>query len=390
MAASWTATLKGARIPLIILLVVFGIYFLTNSTPLQWYKHYVYQAEAFLEGRANLEGYPDYYQDLVTYEGKQYLASPPMPAVLLLPAVAVFGEDTNQVRISMAIGAANVALAYILLRRLKVHGLKLWMLTALFGLGTVHWEVATRGTTWFYAEIVAVFFLLLSLIELFGKKRVLLIGLLLGCAALARLPVVMAAIFFLALLVKDEGFPRKPVLFLSALAVPIALLAYFNFVRFGSPIETGYLQHSYAAYFAADIEKYGFFNIHYLPKHLYTILLMPPEYLDRWPFLRPMPDGMSIFLTTPAVFYAFKAGCSERMHYWAGAAIIAILLPTVLWFSTGWVQFGYRYSLDFMPLLLILICAGMGKRVTKGMVGVVALCIAVNLWGALWSVKLGW
>jgi len=382
--------LRKAGIPLLIVLAVFTVYFLSNSTPLQWYKHYVYQSQAFLEGRADLQGFPDFYHDLVTHEGKFYLASPPVPAVVLLPAVALWGTDTDQVRISMLIGAVNVALAWVLLGRLGVSSRKRWLLTALFGLGTVHWEVATHGTTWFFAEIVAVFFLLLSLIEFYGKRRVFLVGLLLGFAVLSRLPILMGSIFFLAMLHKEGGFPRRHAGFLAGLALPLAFLGFFNFIRFGSPVETGYLAHSYAAYFAADIEKYGYFSLHYVPKQLYTLLLMPPEYIDHFPFFRPSPEGMSILLTTPAVLYAFRAKCSQPANLWLGLAVLAILLPTVLWFSTGWVQFGYRYSLDFLPFVLILIAAGMGDRTTKTMIAVVALSIAVNLWGTLWSVHLGW
>ncbi len=370
--------------------VMFAIYFMSNPTPLQWYKHYVYQSEAFLAGRVDLQDFPEYYHDIVSYEGKDYLASPPMPAVVLLPAVAIWGVDVDQVRISMLMGAISVALVWVLLGRLGVEGRKRWLLIALFGLGTVHWEVATRGTTWLFAEVVAVFFLLLSLIEHSGRRRAFLVGLLLGLSALSRLPVLMGSVFFLATLSQDEGFPRHPLQFLAGLAVPLAFFGYYNFIRFDSPLETGYLAHSYAAYFAADIERYGFFSLSYIPEHLYTLLLRPAEYISHFPFLRPSPEGMGILLTTPAVLYAARARFSEAVNLWAGVAVVAILLPTLLWFSTGWVQFGYRYSLDFFPFLLILISSGMRSNLSKGIVAMVVLSIAVNLWGTLWSVNLGW
>jgi len=381
--------LRKAAIPLLIVGIIFTIYFISNSTPLQWYKHYVYQSQAFLQGRTDLQGFPGYYQDLVSYQGKYYLASPPMPAVVLLPAVSIWGIDTDQVRISMFLGAVNVALVWILLGRLKVNGLKRWLLTILFGLGTVHWEVATHGTTWFFAEIVAVFFLLLSLIEYFGRKRAVLIGLLLGLSVLSRLPVVMGGIFFLAILYREGGL-RRPVQFIVGLALPLAFYGYFNYLRFGNPLQTGYSAHAYASYFAADIQQYGMFNLHYIPKQLYTIFLMSPQYISYFPFLKPLPDGMSILLTTPAIFYVVKAKFSELTNLWSLLAIAGILLPTILWFSTGWVQFGYRYSLDFFPFLLLLISSGMGDRVNKGIIFLVALSVAVNLWGTLWSVHLGW
>jgi hypothetical protein len=392
MIGSWSSmskTLKQYLIPLLIVGIVFGIYFLSNSTPLQWYKHYVYESQAFLQGRTDLQGFPSYYQDLVNYNGKYYLPSPPAPALVLLPAVAIWGTGTDEVRISMLIGAINVALIWILLGRMSITGWKRWLLTILFGFGTVHWDVAITGTTWFFAEIVAVFFLLLALIEYFGRKRAVLIGLLLGLSVLSRLPVVVGAIFFLAMLYRERGL-RRPAQFVGGLAIPIALYGYFNYLRFGNPLQTGYAGHVYSSYFAADIQQYGMFSLHYIPKQLYTIFLMSPQYISYFPFLKPLPDGMSILLTTPAIFYVVKAKFSESVNLWSLLAIIGILLPTILWFSTGWVQFGYRYSLDFLPFLLILIAAGMGKTVNTSMIVLVALSVAVNLWGTLWTVHLGW
>jgi len=379
-----------ARTPFLIFLVAFAIYLLSNITPLDWYKHYVYQSQAFLDGRADLQGVPEYYQDLVYYEDKVYLASPPAPALVLLPAVAIWGEGADQVRASMFLGAVNVALVWLLLRRLGVTRTMQWLLTILFGFGTVHWEVATHGTTWFFAEIVAVFFLLLALLEHFGRRRAFLTGLFFGLAALSRLPILPGSIFFLVTLSIMGGFPRQPLKFLAGLALPLIFLAFFNFVRFGNPLETGYLTHSYSSYFNDVIDKHGFFSIFHIPSHLYTMLLQPPEYIGYFPFFRPLPEGMSILLTTPVVLYVLRAKFSETLNLLAGVAIAVILVPTILWFSTGWVQFGYRYSLDFLPFLLILISSGMGSQLNKLKIVLVVLSVAVNLWGVCWSVALGW
>ena len=381
--------LKQSLVPLLIVAIVFGIYFLSNSHPLQWYKHYVYEAQGFLHGRTYLQGFPSYYQDLVNYHGKYYLPSPPVPALVLLPAVAIWGTGTDEVRICMLMAAVGVALLWILLGRMQITGWKRLLLTVLFAFGTVYWDVATTGTMWFFAEIVAVFFLLLSLIEYFGKRRAALTGLLLGLSVLSRLPVVMASVFFLAMLYKEAGL-RRCFQFAVGLAVPLACYGWFNWQRFGNPIVTGYAGHAYAAYFAADIQQYGMWSLHYVTKQLYTLFLMSPQYIPYAPWLKPLPDGMSILLTTPAVFYALKAKFSDCINLWSGLAIIGVLLPTLFWFSTGWVQFGYRYSLDFMPFLIILIASGMGKTMNRTMLVLVGLSVAVNLWGTLWSVHLGW
>jgi hypothetical protein len=63
-------------------------------------------------------------------------------------------------------------------------------------------------------------------------------------------------------------------------------------------------------------------------------------------------------------------------------------------FSQGWVQFGYRFSLDFVPWALVLVALGMERLRTSAAVAVafvlVGLSVAVNLWGVVWGNVLGW
>jgi hypothetical protein len=63
-------------------------------------------------------------------------------------------------------------------------------------------------------------------------------------------------------------------------------------------------------------------------------------------------------------------------------------------FSQGWVQFGYRFSLDFLPWALVLVALGMDRlrsvpAVTAAGVLIVA-SVAVNLWGVVMGNALGW
>jgi hypothetical protein len=61
-------------------------------------------------------------------------------------------------------------------------------------------------------------------------------------------------------------------------------------------------------------------------------------------------------------------------------------------FSQGWVQFGYRFSNDFVAFALPLVAIGMARRSRVGLLGValIAVSIAVNLWGVIWGNVLGW
>jgi hypothetical protein len=61
-------------------------------------------------------------------------------------------------------------------------------------------------------------------------------------------------------------------------------------------------------------------------------------------------------------------------------------------FSQGWVQFGYRFSNDFVPFALVLVTLGIARLGARNLlvVALVAASIIINAWGVFWGVKLGW
>jgi hypothetical protein len=66
------------------------------------------------------------------------------------------------------------------------------------------------------------------------------------------------------------------------------------------------------------------------------------------------------------------------------AAILAIGLSDWTFAATGYAQFGYRYALDFMPFLFLLVVAAVGQKLQWHHVVLIGAAILVNLWGALW------
>ena len=74
--------------------------------------------------------------------------------------------------------------------------------------------------------------------------------------------------------------------------------------------------------------------------------------------------------------------------------VVLIALFNLAHFSQGWVQWGYRFSLDFIPFLLPLVAARGRPAPTGGRAAIaVALVIAgaaINLWGVAWGQLLGW
>ena len=100
----------------------------------RYYDHFVWQAAAFLEGHAAIR-YPveaangsngnAYFQDVLpiaTSDGvaRGLLPFPPLPAVVLLPFVALWGLATNDQAIFTVLVAVDVAICWWVIGRLPV------------------------------------------------------------------------------------------------------------------------------------------------------------------------------------------------------------------------------------------------------------------------------
>jgi hypothetical protein len=94
-------------------------------------------------------------------------------------------------------------------------------------------------------------------------------------------------------------------------------------------------------------------------------------------------DGMSLLLTTPAILYAFNIRKITILHLAAGVSVGLIMIPLLTYYNTGWEQFGYRFSLDFMTPLLVLIALGAGGKVDWRLRLLILAGVLFNAWG-LW------
>ena len=117
------------------------------------------------------------------------------------------------------------------------------------------------------------------------------------------------------------------------------------------------------------------------------------------PLAVPRDIGMSVILSSPAYLLAIPAlRRFARSRLVTGAAIAVLLISVVnlMHFSQGWVQFGYRFSLDAAPFALVLVAVGADRLIGRWRWGMavaavlLVLSVAINLWGVIWSRLLGW
>ena len=141
----------------VIFLVVYGLIAGVSLGRHSLAPHFVYLAESFLHGRLDLSHVPDPPYDLTVFDSRWYVSFPPLPALLMLPLVAVRGLAVSDIAFSVVLGAVNVSLFYVVLSRLETGDIKFktW-LCVLMGVGTPLWYCAALGSVWYTAHVVAV------------------------------------------------------------------------------------------------------------------------------------------------------------------------------------------------------------------------------------------
>jgi hypothetical protein len=368
-------------------------------------QHFIYLADGWLHGHLYLHDVPVNTQDYTLHDGHWYVALPPLPAVLLLPLVAIFhlsDQDAVSLIFSVAMGLLNSWLMLGVLKRFP-HSLStglsgegvMWY-TALFALGTEHLYAMLQGNVWFIAHIVTTTFLLLYTGETFGKRRPFVAGLYLGLASLSRITALFTFPLFVLLTISshfadrkvrgDQLLPWQALLhFFAVLGIFVAAMLMYNLARFGSLFDFGYSTMNVNSLLRSNLYTYGQFSPHFIPTNLRYMLLDPPRLLSQMPYLSFSPLGTGIFWTMPALVFAFLAFRYKEDR--APAALLAsCLLPAIfllLYFNTGWYQFGYRFVLDFLPFALLLAILGMRAVPGKSEKVLIVLSIAMNIWGCL-------
>jgi len=347
---------------------------------------YVHQAQAFLQGRLDIEAR---LHDTAVYDGKSYVSFPPFPALLLLPFVLLLGvEGTKTVLISIIISLLNVALLIKILQKLEIDPNHILWTVAAFFLGTAYWSsVRSSSGVWFFAHIVAVGCMFLAVSEALGRGSGVLTGLFLGMAFLSRQLSVYHAIFLGAALLQNPRYAGKRSKltnvtgFIGAFGLCVGVYLVFNWLRFDNVLDTGYAHIPLMGHLKERVDRLGLFNIAYVPFNLAYMFLqgfhlefVPPTYLT---VVGVDPFGTAITFASPFILAAFwakqitpaptadgrAAGDDIRgrknLLGAAWASVCLTLIHVLFYYNNGSLQWNaQRFSLDFLPVLIILVARG--------------------------------
>jgi hypothetical protein len=373
-----TARIRPAYAAALVAFVVTAFVSQLRSTP---YNNFVLLAQALLAGHTWID-WPGAFIDALPYNGHYFVIEGPLPALLLVPLVALFGARTNQTGLALVLAAVAIGAAWELGERFGVRRTSIAWICAFLLAGTDLLWCAMLGDVWFTAHVSAVCFTLLALVELAGKRRGWLVAIFAACAFESRFSMIVALPVYAFLLAAESprGVQVRRLGSFCAMLIPVGILwVLYNEARWGTLSDIGY-----SAWYHLDqagMPTGSPFRLEYLPNQLWSFFVQLPTFLPGFPWLRPEYSGVALTWTSPALLLASFARSPVRwvLALWVAAILVAI--PNFLYYVNGFAQFGMRHALDFEPFLVALMMLAVRERVPAWAKALIVYSIVVGVWG---------
>ena len=172
--------------------------------------------------------------------------------------------------------------------------------------------------------------------------------------------------------------------FLSVPATLALLTAAYNFARFHSIFDFGYIHIPEVA--QEPWYQHGLFSIQAIPWNIYTMLFQGFESIDYFPYIQPNGFGCSIFLASPFLCLLFRQGGRYKGVAWVAIAVLTL----VLWLhgNPGSWQFSYRYAIILLPWMFLLLAGNGPANISVPEISLFAVSVAINAiatWQFLWT-----
>jgi len=403
-----TPVWKPALALTVVFYILFAVTFGNRLVKRSEDNHFVYLADSFLHKQLNLTRSPPHGNDWVRYNDKWYVSFPPLPAILMMPGVKIWGYNFNDRLFTFFFTPLPILFLFLSLeylrrqRRVSTTRRENLGLSALFGMGTVYYFVAVQGTVWFTAQVVGAAFLSMYIYFSWDGRRPLLAGLMIALAFLSRTPMLFAFPLFVIEVMKDREKPariygwaaalfewkhlRKLLLFAVFPAAIVIFAMVINNMRFDSPFEFGHRHLN--VLWTSKFSKWGLFNYHFLARNLACMFTLLPWLSRVPPYITISNHGLALWVTTPVLLYLLWPRVKGGLHTTLWITVLCVAALSLFYQNTGWVQFGYRFSVDYMLFLVILLAVG-GRRLTRLFWALVVAGILVNTFGAVTFGRMG-
>ena len=363
-------------------------------------QQFAYLAKSFLHGELAFEDVPGWgFGDTSPSNGRYYWALGPFSAVVLVPfelAAGAFGVFFYQGYLQPLLVIAVLLLVYRV-ARVTGYGVEDSMYLAFgFGFATVFLGVALWPWSWYFSQVITSVLLFAAIAEMCTRRRPWLLGILFGLALATRVTAVVGALWCAGAILLAHDPWRKKLLSLIALGLPIvaavALLMAYNHARFGNAMDPGYAEQLVSMTAPEGQSRaLGLFSVHHIPRNLYTLLLEAPSPVRRsdvslvlnFPYVVDTKVGMAFWVTSPCLLYLLGLRYRDSTSVLLLLTALLTAVPLMMSFAPGGRQFGYRYSLDFLPFLYYLLLRNYRQQrgdLTAGFKAVILGSAAWNLY----------
>jgi hypothetical protein len=342
-------------------------------------------AVELLQGRTYLPEFVPWIE-MFRHDGRDYVAYPPMVSVVLVPYVWITRGAGTQPLANTLFILGSAALLYRLVRSLKGMEHMAPFAVVAYALGTPNLYSARAGDVWLLMHSEGNFFLLLALVCVVAWRRYVLAGLAFMIAVQTRYVLSLAApvfgLWFWLAAPRQRRFAttvRAGLAFTAGALPPLLLALGFQWWTLGDPFMSPY---------EAGWREWGLqgpqFALRYLHQNLPVYTWAHPTLLPRFPFLRFDISGQSIFVMSPFFFGLFLIRWELPFVRAFLPSVIAMTAFYLVYFGSGYAQFGARYMQDLYPLLIPLALSafsrpGRGWRIA--LVMLLAYSIAMNAYG---------
>ncbi|MBN2441756.1 MAG: hypothetical protein JXJ04_10425 [Spirochaetales bacterium] len=380
-----------------------------------YFDEHTRQALAWQKGKITLDANIDYLE-ISHYKDKYYVSFPPVPSIIEFPLTYVFGSNTPNTFTLLLFTWVGMLFAFFILLKLTKNRILSYIMAFSFYWGSTILYLSLEGAVWHQGQLYGLFFAITAfLILVYTEKPVFL---LFGGFCLALAVGCRPFYLFMTPFYGYHAYKRFPhlktlIFIVLGLIPPGVFYAIYNFIRFDSIIEFG---HRYIPW--SKSLPNGVFSFAYFANNIYHAFINPPEWSEVKNILSFNGAGTGLWFSSPVILLGFAFflqplyGFFRRMTQRLPDAnflkklfhrslkgeeekiplaeiIFSISTILVIWFglllheSNGWFQFGYRFSVDLIPILLILF----GRTFRKPHIFLIPICqfaIIINVYGALW------
>ena len=392
-----------------VFIIYFGVGTQFSFRPKWAVDYFNPMAQSLMQFRLDIPN-PGQTHDLTEFKGKWYTPWGILPASLLIPPQLLKGRFIPTFYLSLFFSSLTTVVVFLLLKRLQkefFHNLStrgVYLILVLFAFGTAQFYVGTLGSVWHVNQIVSSFFGALGIFAIFKKNRssidYFISSLCFGIGFLGRPTIIFLISLPLSLFVfdlfqkkklfldqKQKYIKQVIIIFVLPLMFFCSVFFLYNYVRFGNVFQTGYDYIQESSNLQEIRKKNGLSSLKNIPQNAWYLLFELPtlKTVDNHIAFNFNLYGNSIFFLTPPFLTIFlspliikkKRGIQINpfiSSLWI--AVFSTIIPVLMHYSSGWMQFGYRYSLDITVLLLLLSVFGIrGKLNVLYVLGIILAII---------------